>query len=123
MAKRAQVQPDWLDDMLRIWGKTSDKQTGWYGINPMLKSGIPTKAASYEPTGYCAHDFRQLEKAMESLEHRHKVVLVMHYKPAAVRAAEEELKGYGMPRSVWIKWLHEAASLLAAKMGAMSDAA
>lgn len=123
MAKRATVNPRWLDELLSIWGRTSDKHTGWYGVNPMLKSGIPMPAVSQEPTGYCAMDFRQLESAIESLELRHKLVLVRCYKPWTARAVEDELKGYGMPQRVWVDWLHEAASLIESHMSRALDAA
>lgn len=116
MPKRATVQPDWLDDMLSVWGRKSDTIRGWYAVNPTLRSGIPSAPASFEPTGYCRVDFRQLEEAIEALEHRHKVLLVMNFKPYLQKEAEAQMKCYGMPRIVWGKWLHEAAAILASRL-------
>jgi hypothetical protein len=125
MAKRAQVQPDWLDDLLLKWGRNLDSRSSFPTICPMFRERVGQVARSYEPTGYCEADYRQLEKAIERLEKRHLYVLKMYYKPWTLK----EMRGclvveYGLvTERTWRNWLHEAAACLVADMERQKQAA
>jgi hypothetical protein len=123
MSRRATVEPAWLDAMLVAWGRASLFRTGWYGINPMLKDGIPTKAESFEPIGLTHLDYRDLEKAIDGLGEKHKMAVIRAYKPWTARAMELEAAVYGANDRVWRHWLDEAAGLLLRAMDTAKNAA
>ncbi len=118
MSRRATVQPYWLDAMLRNWGlRTVRAALGFPPVSPMFKERIPQQAQSFEPTGYCGQDFRELEEAIDSLDMRYRLVLTRCYKPWTAHAMETELDAY-FPADVrtYQRWLHEAAAQLANKL-------
>jgi len=81
MSKRATVQPAWLDAMLLSWGRVKVKEAlGFPTESFMFKERIPSPARSYEPTGYSAIDYKELEAAIERM-----------FKPAADPAVLQDL--------------------------------
>lgn len=125
MAKRAQVQPAWLDDLLLMWARRLPGRLGFASICPMFRERVAQPARSYEPTGYCDADYRQLEIAIGRLQERHRLVLTMYYKPWFADAAQADLKAkFGIVTDrTWRNWLHEAASFLVADMDKQKQAA
>ena len=113
MSKRPTVEPVWLDRMLVKWGirslKLETAGLGYPRICPMLKEGIPTPARSYEPTGYSLEDFDQLEKAVDSLEMKYRLVITRAYKPWKARDIEMVLRTYEVTDRTWRNWLTAAA--------------
>jgi hypothetical protein len=82
MSRRATVKPDWLDSMLVSWGMVRVREAlGFPSESFMFKERVPSPARSYEPTGYCGQDFRDLEAAMELLGTQHKYAILHCYKP------------------------------------------
>lgn len=82
MSRRAAVQPDWLDAMLMAWGRIKVREAlGYPSESFMFKERVPSPARSYEPTGYCAADFSDLEAALELLDVKHKYAILHCYKP------------------------------------------
>lgn len=118
MSKRATVKPEWLDAMLVAWGMAGVRQAlGFAAISPMFRERIPTPARSYEPTGFCGQDWRDLEAAIEALDDKHQLVLIRAYKPWAARDVESILaERYQVGERTWRNWLHEAADQLSASM-------
>jgi hypothetical protein len=125
MAKRAQVQPAWLDDLLLMWSRRFDVKLGFASICPMFRERVAQPARSFEPTGYCDADFNQLEAALGRLNDRHKLVLVMYYKPWRRKDAEAMLlaKFGQVTDRTWRNWLQEAAACLVADMERQKEAA
>jgi hypothetical protein len=119
MARKATVQPVWLDALLIAWGMSRVRAAlGFPSESFMFKERIPSPARSYEPTGFCATDYRELEAAIERLEEKHQLVLIRCYKPWAARDVEAMLgERYDVGDRTWRNWLHDAAALLAADMG------
>lgn len=120
MSKRSTVQPKWLDSMLVRWGIASlqreSNTLGFYKINPMLKSGIPTTSAQPDPWDHTPQDFAQLDEAIATLEKRYQYTLTRCYKPWNAPAMEELLREYGAHERTWVKWLHKAAEQIEAHM-------
>ena len=116
MAKRATVQPRWLDEMLWRWGinhlRQASRGLGYPSICVMLRDGIPTSAPQKEPWEYSAEDYRDLEAAIASLEERYQLVIARAYRPWRKDAVEAELRVYGANERTWIKWLHRAAEMI-----------
>lgn len=94
MGRKAQLEPAWLVGLLNAWAVRShhdhSKGLGWYSICPMLKSGIPTKARSYEPTGYSGQDFRDVYEALQELELMQRMAIGRYFKPWAKAGIEAE---------------------------------
>lgn len=118
MTRRATVDPVWLDRLLVGWGMRAVREAlGFPPISPMFKERIQQKAESYEPTGYCWQDYTDLETAIDGLDMKYRLVLTRCYKPWTAKAMEAELDSfYGVTDRTWRNWLHEAASILAAKL-------
>ena len=71
MSKRSRVRPDWLDDMLVIWGFRDARQAlGFPPISPMFKERIGAPARSFESTGYTSYDMGELETALGNLRQK-----------------------------------------------------
>lgn len=126
MSRRATVEPAWLDAMLVAWGMIRVRQAlGFPSESFMFKERIPSPARSYEPTGYCAADFRDLEAAMDTLCIQHKYAILHCYKPwtaESVRDAYATEFGIfwsteGGKKKIQ-RLLHEAAGLLRTHMDA-----
>lgn len=127
MAKRATVQPIWLDRMLVQWGIRSLKLEisglGYPRVCPMLSEGIPTQARSHEPTGYSELDFQQLEAAIAKLDRKYALVLSRAYKPWYAEAAAIELRAYEVTERTWYNWLQDAAGMIAVSMARAKEVA
>jgi hypothetical protein len=116
MAKRAMVNPRWLDSMLIVWGRTLPGAKGWYKVCPMLQSGIPSTRPSYEPWDLQPKDFDDLARAIEGLEHKHQCVIRMAYKPWTRDEMLHQLSQYGVTERTHQRWLQDAAAILEGKM-------
>lgn len=120
MSKRSTVQPKWLDSMLVRWGIASlqreSNTLGFYKINPMLKSGIPTTAPVYEPFELTPADFEQLQRAINGLETKYHLIIIRAYKPWQAPAVEIELERFNVTQRTWERWLHDAAARIEAAM-------
>lgn len=114
--------------MLIAWGMIRVRQAlGFPSESFMFKERIPSPARSYEPTGYCAADFRDLEAAMATLGIQHKYAILHCYKPWTAESVRDAYATeYGI---VWStdggkkkiqRLLHEAAGLLRAHMDGMT---
>jgi hypothetical protein len=124
MSKRAAVKPEWLDAILLSWGRARVPGVlGFPSESFMFKERVPTPARSYEPTGFCAIDYSELEAAIQRLDRKHQLVLVRCYKPWTSLVIEDELrKYYTVGERTWCNWLHEAASLVSTDMLRAEDA-
>jgi hypothetical protein len=67
-----------------------DKSLGFYSVNPMLKSGIPQRAQSFEPVGYSGTDYRDLESAMKELTEKRLLAVMRYCKPWTVKQIDAE---------------------------------
>jgi len=88
----------------------------------MFKERIPNQARSYEPTGFCAQDYRDLEIALDTLSTQHKYAILHCYKPWTVETVRNAFADeFGIywndagKRKIQ-RLLHEAAALLAQAM-------
>lgn len=119
MSKKAIINPRWLDVMLTAWGIDAlNRMSGGYpGECPMFKERVDRPAASHDPEGYTAQDFRDLEAAINSLDVNYRLVITRAYKPWTFKAMTEALEDhYGCTDRTMQRWLHEAAAQLLAKM-------
>lgn len=119
MAKRAMVQPRWLDGLLLKWGRTLPGCRGWYTVSPMLQSGIPASKPDYEPWDLQPKDFDDLVVALARLEDHDKrwfQAIRRAYKPHCARDAEEQLAPYCVSDRSWRNWVHEGAAWLEREM-------
>lgn len=111
--------------MLWQWGIRSLKMEsgglGYPRVCPMLKEGIPTQARSFEPTGIAPWEMDMLEKAIDQLEWKYKLVLMRSFRPWMARTVEQELEALGTVDRTWRRWLHEAAAILAQKMATRTE--
>lgn len=129
MAQHFRMEPRWLDDLLTLWIRhrlrEATRGLGFPSVNASCKENIPTQAESYEPTGYCGQDFRDLETAWEKLEHRHQCALKMVYMPWTRDAMQWEMsESYGQrTERTYRNWAHEAMAELASKMDRIKEAA
>jgi hypothetical protein len=78
---------------------------GWYKICPMLQSGIPSNARSYEPTGYSNGDHAATLHAINLLEIEQRMAVARHFKPWAKAAIEAE---FDMSNDTWMRRLRAA---------------
>jgi hypothetical protein len=113
MAKQIELEPRWLVSLLSSWAKRSlSEQTravGWYSICPMLQSGIPGKARSYEPTGYSEGDHKATADAINLLDLEHRMAVARHFKPWAKAAIEAE---FPLSNDTWMRRLRAALVIL-----------
>lgn len=123
MSKRATVEPAWLDAMLVAWGRIKVQQALGYPTESfMFKERVPMQAASHEPIGYCAIDFKELEAAIERLDEKYQLVVIRCYKPWTAVAIEAELRErFDVTERTWRNWLHDAAALILADMRRAED--
>jgi hypothetical protein len=124
MAKRATVEPAWLDAMLVTWGRIKVREAlGYPAESVMFKERIPSPARSYEPEGFCALDFRALEAAMDTLQKKHKYAILHCYKPWTADQVREAYAdefdihwGTEAGQRKIQRLLHEAAALIRSHM-------
>ena len=113
MAKQIELEPRWLVSLLSSWAQRSlSEQTravGWYSICPMLQSGIPGKARSYEPTGYSDGDHKATAAAIDLLELEHRMAIARYFKPWARAAIEAE---FVFSDDTWRRRLRAALAFL-----------
>lgn len=129
MSRRATVEPAWLDAMLVAWGMIRVRQAlGFPSESFMFKERIPSPARSYEPTGYCGADFRDLETAMDALELPHKYAILHCYKPWTAESVRDAFSSEfgihwateGGKRKVQ-RLLHEAAAIIRTRMDNLQE--
>jgi len=117
MGRPAKLEPRWLVGLLNQWALRDDRNRsrgiGYYSVNPMLKDGIPGRARSFEPTGFCEQDFTDAEKAIEALEQNHRLAVVRYFKPWAKHAIDGEVS---RSDDTWLRWLKEALAIIEADM-------
>lgn len=65
---------------------------GWYSICPMLQSGIPGRARSYEPTGYSGSDHQATLAAINNLPINERMAVARQFKPWARAQIEAEFR-------------------------------
>ena len=117
MAKRATVQPRWMDAMLHKWGVTMPSAKGWYNVCPMLQSGIFSTAGTHGGMWeFRPQDFEHLAAAIEVLSHKHRCVIYRAYKPWTAAHQEAELARYGVTERTWLRWLIDAAACIESHM-------
>lgn len=93
--RQPQLNPAWLVGLLNRWAvrslKAADKGLGYYTINPMLKSGIPGRVRSYEPTGYSGEDYQEIDIAIGELGLMRRMAVFRYFKPWAKNAIDQEI--------------------------------
>ena len=113
MSREARLEPRWLVSLLSAWAQRSlaeqTRAVGWYSICPMLQSGIPGKARSYEPTGYSEGDHKATAAAIDLLGMEHRMAIARHFKPWAKAAIEAE---FHFSDDTWLRRLRAALALL-----------
>ena len=117
MSKRVVVKPEWLDDLLRSWGRKSDRMQGWYSISPMLADGIPQQTNPLDVGGYISVDYSDLELAIGELEFTYRLLIVSAFKPWHSRKITAGLiEMHQVSERTLQNWVHDAARILAEKM-------
>lgn len=114
---KPQLEPGWLVGLLNQWALRSvreqSRSIGWYGINPMLKDGIPVRARSYEPTGYGDADFKDINNAVFQLDYMRRLAIVRYFKPWARAAVDAEI---ARDNDTWMYHLKIAMETLARQL-------
>lgn len=109
MSRPAALEPRWLVGLLNAWAKRSlSEQTrglGWHSICPMLQSGIPGKARSYEPTGYGDADHQAAHDAVNRLPLEQRMAVARYFKPWAKAAIDAE---FHLSDDTWMRRLKAA---------------
>ena len=117
MSRPVQLEPRWLVSLLAAWAQRSlSEQTravGWYSICPMLQSGIPGSARSYEPTGYSDGDHKATAAAIDLLTIEHRMAVARHFKPWAKAAIEAEFR---LSNDTWLRRLRSALAQLESEL-------
>ena len=117
MSRRPQLEPAWLIGLLIAWNRRacSGIGLGYYTINPMLRSGIPTQAQSYEPMGYGGADLEAVGRAIDTLSLIHRIAVMRYLRPWMIPAIDHELEFHAPARS-WLKELRLAIGEIEAEM-------
>lgn len=117
MARKPQLEPAWLVSLLNAWAIRSQHETsralGWYSICPMLQSGIPGRARSYEPTGFSQDDYSALLVALQELELVNRMAIGRYFKPWARDAIDAE---FTASDDTWLRRLRAGLDQLDAKL-------
>lgn len=120
MARRATIDPRWLDSLLSKWGvrhlKEESGALGYPGACPMFKGRVAVSARSMEPTGIAPWELDQLDAEIGKLDRNHALALIRHYRPWAELRIQAEMSAYQVSDRTWQRWLHDAAALLRVKM-------
>lgn len=109
--------------MLLKWGRTLPGARGWYSTCPMLQSGIPASKPAYEPWDLRPKDFEDLVKAIDGLEHKHRCVIYITYKPWTLEEMTYQLQQYNVCQRTHQRWVHEAAAILESAMSKAKEEA
>lgn len=113
MGRKAELEPRWLIGLLNAWALRSMSEQrrglGWYSICPMLKSGIPGKARSYEPTGYSNADHDATLAAINMLPLQERMAVARYFKPWAKAQIEAEFR---LSDDTWMRRLRAGLVLL-----------
>jgi hypothetical protein len=113
MARKPELEPRWLVGLLNSWAiRSLHAQTrglGYYTINPMLKSGIPGQARSYEPTGYSDVDYLDAENAIQALDMMRRLAVMRYFKPWAKANIDTEVQ---KDDDTWLYHLRKALATL-----------
>ena len=119
MARPPTLGPSWLVGLLTQWGRRELAEMtgglGYYRINPMLKDGIPTRARSFEPTGYSTIDFADLERAVAALPKGQCLAVIRYAKPWKAQAIDLE---FPIVQRKWLEHLKEGLVALALRLDA-----
>lgn len=118
MSRRPTVEPRWLDSMLFAWGRIKHESVGWYRINPMLKSGIPSSTPSFDPWDITPREIDQLDEEIAKLPKRLKDCILMCYKPWRACQLSAFLEEHKISQRTQQRWLHEAVAVLEKAMAA-----
>ena len=117
MSKAPQLEPRWLVGLLNAWALRSlaeqSRAVGWYSICPMLQSGIPGNARSYEPTGYSDGDHKETAAAINLLELQQRMAIARYFKPWAKAQIEAEFR---LSNDTWMRRLRAAMAILEAEL-------
>lgn len=117
MSRPAALEPRWLVGLLNAWAKRSmSEQTrglGWHSICPMLQSGIPGRARSYEPTGYSDADHVATLHAVNLLPMEQRMAVARYFKPWAKASIEAEFR---LSDDTWMRRLREAMAFLESEL-------
>lgn len=111
MSRRAIVNPSWLDRLLVGWGLRSLHLhgTGWYGLCPMLRDGIPTSRPPGELYELGGEDYAALDHAINALPLVQRAAVSRAYKPWMAASIEQvELAS----KQTWCERLKSAALTL-----------
>ena len=117
MARRPQLEPAWLVSLLNAWAARSlreqSRSLGWYQMCPMLQSGIPGRARSYEPSGFSGQDYSDLVVALQELELVNRMAIGRYFKPWARDAIDAEFQASD---DTWLRRLRAGLDQLDAKL-------
>lgn len=125
MGRQADIEPRWLVSLMCVWAvhqrAADNRHLGYPSQAAFLTVGRAT-TGHVDPTGFCAQDFTELEKALEDLKAAHLgqyMAMLMYYKPWGVEACRAE--GWPFGCSVYYKRLHAGHKRVAASIDAMRD--
>lgn len=122
MSKKPELEPRWLIGLLNQWAKRSsyDKSLGYYTTNPMLRSGIPGRVRSYEPTGYSDVDFLDVQRAIDGLDIMRRLSVMRYFKPWSRKAIDAEI---ARDNDTWMYHLRLSLIALTVELDRNKDAA
>ena len=117
MARKPLLEPAWLVSLLHAWAAHSHHESsmalGWYSMCPMLQSGIPGRARSYEPTGFSQQDYTDLFVAIQELELVNRMAVGRYFKPWAKDAIDAE---FTASDDTWLRRLRASMGQLEVKL-------
>lgn len=117
MARKPLLEPAWLVSLLNSWAARSHHESsralGWYSMCPMLQSGIPGRARSYEPTGFSQQDYTDLHVALQELELVNRMAIGRYFKPWARDSIDAE---FHASDDTWLRRLRAGMGQLEVKL-------
>lgn len=117
MARRPDLQPEWLCSLLVNWGRhefhSGSRMLGYPSICPMLKTGIPSQARSFEPTGYTMQDWSEVEAAIAELPQPQQLAVVRYCMPWRIQMIDQQ---WPADDSTWLRRLKAAFPVLAGRL-------
>ena len=84
----------------------------------MLREGIPRKAHSYEPTGYCDQDVVDVQECVDKLDEMRKLSVMRYFKPWSKRNIDTLWK---RDNDTWMYHLRLALAEIQQKMAEISS--